>query len=531
MKQFAKLIETIDQTTKSTVKVNALVEFFLSANDSDKVWAIALFTHRRPKRLVPTKLLREWAAELVDIPLWLFENTYHIVGDLAETIALLIPENSAKSTSTLSNYITKLIELRDAEPYIKKEFVLATWQELSQFERFVFNKLLTGGFRIGVSQQTIVKALAKTTQLPESTIAHKLMGNWNPETVSFTTLLSETEKANNSAPYPFFLAYAVEQNQPELLGDSQNWLAEYKWDGIRAQVIVRAGELYIWSRGEELITDKFPEFSPLPMHAQNQSFVLDGELLAFKNQPLPFHTLQTRISRKNVTQKVLENAPAALIAYDLLELNGRDLRQEPLHKRKELLQELLQKINVPYLLESEVFSFSGWTHYHQLRSNARSHMAEGLMLKHKDSTYKVGRKKGDWFKWKLNPLVIDAVLIYGMRGHGRRANLFSDYTFAVWNGEELVPFTKAYSGLTDKELKEVDAFIKKNTIDRFGPVRSVKAELVFEIAFEGIAPSSRHKSGVALRFPRINRWRTDKKAAEANTLQDLQQIMAEYNQL
>ena len=323
------------------------------------------------------------------------------------------------------------------------------------------------------------------------------------------------------------MAYALE-GEPREIGSPEEWLAERKWDGIRGQIIIRDGELFVWSRGEELVTDKFPEFQDLTEALPNGT-VLDGEIIPFKNgKPLSFSTMQTRISRKNVSKAILKSAPIVMIAYDILELNGEDLREKPQVERRKLLEQLLQNHPTEKLLISELVDFSNWNDLVKERLKSRENNVEGLMLKRKDSTYKIGRKKGDWWKWKVDPLTIDAVMIYAMRGHGRRANLYTDYTFAVWDDEKLVPFAKAYSGLTDKEINRVDAFVKKNTVDKFGPVRSVKAELVFEIAFEGIAKSSRHKSGVALRFPRIHRWREDKPAAEANTMDDLNKILAEF---
>jgi DNA ligase-1 len=320
------------------------------------------------------------------------------------------------------------------------------------------------------------------------------------------------------------LAYALEQ-APEELGNENDWLAEYKWDGIRGQIIVRNNEIFIWTRGEELVTEKYPELYALKNILPNGT-VLDGELMAYKNNTiLSFQHLQKRIGRKTVSKKLLAEIPVAFFAYDILEHNGQDIRELPLMHRRELLEKLLANINhAGVVLLSEKVTFSSWSELINIQANARNINAEGLMLKNLNAPYEVGRKKGNWWKWKVSPYTIDAVMIYAMQGHGRRANLFTDYTFAVWDNGALVPFAKAYSGLTDKEILAVDKFVKLNTIEKFGPVRSVKAELVFEIAFEGIALSTRHKSGIALRFPRIARWRKDKPAAEANTLDDLKSL-------
>jgi len=533
MKDFVQLFEQLDQTTKTNKKVAALKQYFDAANDTDKLWTIAILSHRRPKRSVRTALLREWASEAANLPLWLFEESYHIVGDLAETIALIHPnpiaiELESKNDKTLSEWIQYIVDLKPLSDEEQKERVLRVWNQLNEKERFVFNKLLTGGWRVGLSQKLMTRALAQHAEVEENALTHRLMGNWRAETTSYHELIESSDPADQySKPYPFYLAYAVE-GEVQDLGDVADWQAEWKWDGIRGQIIIRNNELFVWSRGEELVTDKFPEFQEL-VEALPNGTVLDGEIIPFKEgKPLNFATMQTRISRKNVSKAILKSAPIVMIAYDILELDGQDLRETPMEERRKLLMQLVKNQESEKLMLSQVLDLNSWEKLIEVRSKSRENNAEGLMLKRKDSTYKIGRKKGDWWKWKVDPLTIDAVMIYAMRGHGRRANLYTDYTFAVWDGEKLVPFAKAYSGLTDKEIKRVDAFVKKNTVDKFGPVRSVTPELVFEIAFEGIARSSRHKSGVALRFPRIHRWREDKPAAEANTMEDLMKMLAEF---
>jgi len=402
------------------------------------------------------------------------------------------------------------------------------WAEMNKVERFVFNKLITGGFRIGVSQKLMVKALSSHTGIEDAKLSHRLMGNWTPAETSFTELILESSKTENlSRPYPFYLAYPLEM-PPSDLGSPQDWQIEFKWDGIRGQLIRRNGEVYIWSRGEELVTERFPELKEMGENL-DRDVVIDGEIIAYKNgSPLTFNHLQTRIGRKRITKKILESSPVKLIAYDILEHDGKDLREESMEKRRVTLVDLVKSNPLEALILSETIEEQTWASISKKRDISRSLMAEGLMLKRKSSTYKVGRKRGDWWKWKVDPMSIDAVMIYAMRGHGRRANLYSDYTFAVWNQDELVPFTKAYSGLTDKEIREVDRFVKQHIVEKFGPVRRVKPELVFEIGFEGIAPSSRHKSGIALRFPRMLRWRKDKQPKEANTLEHLQSMLKVY---
>ncbi|QEE48580.1 ATP-dependent DNA ligase [Flavobacterium alkalisoli] len=532
MKNFAELIKALDSSNKTSVKVDALTEYFRHAKDTDKVWTIAILSHRRPPRPVNTTLLRLWAAELANIPLWLFEESYHIVGDLAETIALVIPTSKNQSDKSLTEFIEEIIALKKKTEEEKKQYLHSNWLALNYYERFVFTKLITGSFRIGVSQKLMTRALAKVTCLDEDILAHKLMGDWNPGKISFKKLVLE-EKAQDMAskPYPFYLAYAIE-NEPHELGNPLEWSAEHKWDGIRSQTIIRGGQLYIWSRGEELVTDKYPEFNMF-LGVIPDGTVLDGEILPFIDEKIgSFYDLQTRIGRKNVSAALLKKTPVIIKAYDILEWNGEDIRELPYIERRKLLEQLFEKVKsygLPLHL-SERIQLQMWDAAIHEKEKARELRSEGLMFKRNYSPYLVGRKKGDWWKWKLDPFAIDAVLTYAMRGHGRRSNLFTDYTFALWQeneeGEkELVTFAKAYSGLTDAEFRMVDDYIKKNTLERFGPVRSVTPKLVFEIGFEGIAFSGRHKSGVATRFPRILRWRHDKTIEEANTIDDLKNMI------
>ena len=539
MKQFSQLIKTLDSTNKTNVKVQALANYFLMAPDTDKVWTIAILSHRRPPRPVNTTLLREWASELAKIPLWLFEESYHIVGDLAETIALVVPSDEHSTDKKLSHFLEEMIGLKKQSDEDKKTYLFENWKQLDYYGRFVFTKLITGGFRIGVSQKLMTKALSKATGVDEDILAYKLMGNWDPSTISFQNLvLEENEGDFLSKPYPFYLAYALE-DLPQELGDVTQWSVEHKWDGIRAQLIIRNDQLFVWSRGEELVSDKYPEFQKFMGIIPNGT-VLDGELLPYPNGTIgTFNDLQTRIGRKTVSKSLLEKTPVIIKAYDLLEWNGTDIRDKPFVERRRLLENLYSSVvdgsgsDLPLLL-SERMQFNSWDEVAQEREVSRAKHSEGLMIKRLDSTYQVGRKKGDWWKWKVDPLTIDAVLTYAMRGHGRRSNLFTDYTFALWKANEkgereLVTFAKAYSGLTDREFQEVDAWIKRNTLERFGPVRSVTPHHVFEIAFEGIAFSKRHKSGVATRFPRILRWRKDKKIEEANSLEDLKALIPNNN--
>jgi DNA ligase 1 len=528
MREFATLITELDQTNKTNAKISALVKFFKEAPDEDKLWAIALLTGKRPKRTVNSTQLSTWATEAGKIPDWLFAESYDVVGDLSETIALLLPDPDSQHNFSLSFWMQYLKSLEKLDEQEKKQKILYAWSAMDHYERFVFNKLITGGFRLGVSQQTVVNALSKYIGVTAASITHRLMGKWDPQNVTFNELvLSENATEDISRPYPFYLAYQIE-NEPADLGKPDEWQAEWKWDGIRGQIIKRDGQIFTWSRGEELITEKFPEFITLK-DVLPDGTVIDGEILGFKNEaPLPFSMLQTRIGRKNVGKKLLTDVPVILYAYDLLELGGEDLRDLPLTERRQMLVNLIHKINRSEVLRlSPELTFSDWKHLHELRAISRENFSEGIMLKRYTSSYEAGRKKGNWWKWKVDPYTIDAVLIYAQPGHGRRAGLYTDYTFAVWKDEQLVPFAKAYSGLTDKEIVEVDKFIRQNTLEKFGPVRSVKPDLVFELGFEGINRSPRHKSGIALRFPRILRWRKDKPSSEADTLQNLYSLLNE----
>ncbi|MEL6122339.1 MAG: ATP-dependent DNA ligase [Bacteroidota bacterium] len=529
MKRFTQLYKEIDASTKTNVKLGALVDYLQNAPEEDRLWAIALFTHRRPKRTIKTNLLRAWAAEAAGLSTWLFEESYHVVGDLAETISLILPDPSQQLEYSLSEWIGQIMDQKDRDEADKRSFVLDAWAGLNKDERFLFNKLITGGFRIGVSQKMITKAISRVINEDENKVAHRLMGDWSPTTTTYHDLLVDTDwSTDHSKPYPFYLAYALEEDVATL-GDPRAWQAEWKWDGIRSQLIRRKNELFLWSRGEELVTDKYPEFNSL-QEIDTPDFVIDGELLVWKDGAIqPFGDLQKRIGRKTVGKKILKDYPVAIYAYDLLEYDGVDLREHSMERRREVLNSVISEIqkHAPDLLHlSPIVSYESWAELTKLREQSRAMKAEGFMLKAKSGTYKSGRRRGEWWKWKVDPYTVDAVMLYAQRGHGRRSNLFTDFTFAVWKDDEtLVPFTKAYSGLTDKEFGEVTRWVNKNTIERFGPVRSVNPELVFELAFEGINKSSRHKSGIALRFPRIKRWRRDKPATEANRLTDLLELL------
>jgi len=538
MKAFAQLFLSLDETNKTNEKVKVLKDYFNTVPDTDKMHMLALFTGRRPKRQINSTLVRNWAIEASHIPAWLFEESYHVVGDLAETMALLMPQSDASSSKTLTEWIAEINALNDKTEEQKKEWLMDSWAMLDSQERFVFNKLLTGSFRVGVSQNLVIKALADISGLEPAVLTHRIMGSWLPETYQFSQLMAEQDaEANISRPYPFFLAYPIQETSEKqktpaevgiALGDAFDWQAEWKWDGIRAQMIKRGGEIFIWSRGEDLATEKFPELHLL-LNALPDGTVIDGEILSFQNGlPMPFNVLQTRIGRKNLSKKILEESPVAVIAYDCLEHKGEDIRYKSQTERREILEQLQTETRYSEVFRiSSLIQFESWEQLGSIREQSRAMIAEGIMLKRKSAAYQVGRRRGDWWKWKIDPLSVDAVMIYAQKGHGRRADLYTDYTFAVWDGDKLVPFAKAYSGLTDAEINKVDYFVKRNTIEKFGPVRTVKPELVFEIGFEGINKSTRHKSGIALRFPRILRWRHDKPKEEADTLESLKALLGE----
>ena len=525
MKDFSNLISAIEITNKTNAKIEALVHYFNTAPDKDKLWLIALFTGKRPSRPVKSNLMKEWCIELTKLPEWLFLESYSAVGDLGETLALLLPNPKNTIEKPLHIWVDELINLKQKTDEEKKVYVLQAWNGLEAQERLIFNKLIGGSFRIGVSKKTLVNALAKLSGIDPNQIMHSIIGNWTPNSITFDDLLNgEHINYDKSKPYPFCLAYALEKDLTDL-GNENDWQVEYKWDGIRGQIIKRKEEVFIWSRGEELVTQQFPELVAAISKFHND-FVIDGEILAVKDSAvLIFNDLQKRLNRKNVTKKLLEEVPVGFYVYDILELNDEDFRAQSMENRRVKLEQLFKENTTDILKLSEMIDFKNWNELDALRNDARSFNSEGLMLKRKTSIYHVGRKKGDWWKWKVDPLTIDVVMIYAQKGSGRRSSKYTDYTFAVKNQDYLVTVAKAYSGLTDKEITEISKWVNKNAIEKFGPVRTVKPVLVFEIAFEGIAYSKRHKSGVALRFPRIKRWRKDKTVKDIDTIESVKALI------
>ena len=564
MKAFAQLFNELDASTATSAKVDALKRYFAAAAPADAAWAVYFLAGGKPRQVVPTALLRALACERAGIAPWLFEEAYEAVGDLAETIAHVLPPADALSDFGLAEWVEqRLLPLRGIEPVEQAKRIVRYWNELDTPGRFLLTKLIGGGFRVGVSKLLVQRALGEVASLDAKVVAQRMMGytdaKQQPDAARYEALLSHTRSgpAEAGQPYPFFLAHQLEAKVADFdtkLGSPADWIVEWKYDGIRAQIVKRAGNVWIWSRGEELVTERFPEIvalaAPLP-----DGTVLDGEIVVWKEgAPAAFNLLQQRIGRKTLTKKVLADAPCGFIAYDLLEWGGVDQREQPQSARRPLLEVAAGAVDGMQL--SPIEARGSWTELAALRESSRERGVEGFMLKHRAARYGTGRRKqedllgGTWWKWKIDPLTADAVLIYAQAGHGRRASVYTDYTFAVWNrtpadaaeaqavvdaiakreparegGLQLVAFAKAYSGLTDAEFGRVDKVIRAHTLEKFGPVRSVKPTLVFELGFEGINRSPRHKSGIAVRFPRMLRIRDDKPLHEADTLQTLETLL------
>ncbi len=593
MRAFAALYRELDASTSSLAKQAALQRYLRAAAPADAAWAVYFLAGGKPRQLVPTRLLRQLAQEAAGLPEWLFDESHEAVGDLAETIALLLPPPTETHDLGLAVWVEQhLLPLRKTPPEALAGTLRAQWRQLAADERLVYFKLMTGSFRVGVSRLQVTQALAAVGGVDAKRVAQRLMGYTHiagrPTAADYAALIApesggELDAQSGGQPYPFFLAHPfnlpIEQFDAAL-GLPADWLVEWKWDGIRAQLVKRAGQVWLWSRGEELVTERFPELAAMGAVLPDGT-VLDGEIVVWREgvesraddlaaatdgaesagrqavaadvrsdapqavaaqadeeseadklpegRVQPFADLQKRIGRKTLTPKLLREVPVVLLAYDVLELEGRDLRALPQAERRARLDALLRETRHPQLRPSPVIEGESWAQLAAQREAARSLGVEGMMLKQRGARYGVGRTKdvGVWWKWKIDPLSVDAVLVYAQRGHGRRASLYSDYTFAVWDGppetpeRRLVPFAKAYSGLTDAEMARVDAIVRRTTVESFGPVRSVKPTLVFELGFEGIARSARHKSGIAVRFPRMLRWREDKPVEEADTLQTL----------
>lgn len=556
MRAFAQLYEAIDATTSTQAKVEAIAGYLGTAPPDDAAWALFFLTGQRFKRLVPVRLLASWAMEIADVPGWLFEECYGSVGDLAELISLLIEgidfevpaepevigsrdprvarELFAPTTtqapppppSTLSEHARAVLALRDFPEDVARARVLAMWKRLDRTGVLLLSKMVTGEMRVGASALLVTRALALASGVPATVLAHRMMGGLEPSAEAFARLVAPASVEEDPArPYPFALASQLEDAPEEVLGDRHDWIVEPKWDGIRCQLVRRAGQVWLWSRGEDLVTERFPEIAGVA-RALPEGTVLDGEALAWRGErPLPFSTMQRRIGRKALSPEVLAEAPVVFVAYDLLEESSADLRERPMHERRARLERLVGAIGDPRMRLSPALEAESWSELAAIRARSRELGVEGLMLKKRTAPYRAGRRRGEFWKWKIDPHSIDAVLVYAQPGSGKRSNLFTDYTFAVWDGGALVPVAKAYSGLDDEEIAELDRWIRRHTHDRHGPLRVVDPVQVFELGFEGIAASARHRSGVAVRFPRILRWRKDKPAAEADTLESLRALL------
>ena len=562
MKHFANLFSELDSTTSTNAKVASLKQYFERAAPEDAAWAVYFLSGGKPRQVVKTAALRALATEAAGIEDWLFEECYQAVGDLAETIAYVLPLDFEPSDVGLAVWMEdRLLPLRglaDAEVALR---VKSYWRELDSRGRFLLIKLVGGGFRVGVSKLLVQRALAAYSGLDAKRIAQRMMGYADakvlPTASRFQALIAQTESGaldvmDAGQPYPFFLAHQLDAQLPELdtkLGPVSDWQVEWKYDGIRGQIVKRAGQAWVWSRGEELMTERFPELVALAQRLPDGT-VLDGEIMVWADSaPAAFSTLQQRIGRKTLGKKILADAPVTFMAYDLLEVGGQDIRAQPQHVRRVQLEQVITGTDFKL---SPIERLASWQDFAALRTESRARGVEGFMLKRLDAAYGTGRTKADglWWKWKIEPMTIDCVLIYAQAGHGRRASLYTDYTFAVWNRTpldadeadaviaaiekrepakdgalQLTAFAKAYSGLTDVEFKQIDSVIRKTTLEKFGPVRSVKPTLVFELGFEGINLSPRHKSGIAVRFPRMLRIRSDKPIHEANTVDDLKLLL------
>ncbi|MDZ5603593.1 ATP-dependent DNA ligase [Pseudomonas sp. RP23018S] len=551
MKAFAALYLRLDATTSSNAKLQAMRDYFADAPPADAAWAVYFLSGGRPRQLVPTRVLRELATRMSGLPEWLFEESYQAVGDMAETISLLLPEAEYASDEGLAHWVEAyLLPLRGQSPEALHEHLPTLWAQLDRPSLMLCLKLITGSFRVGVSKLLVTRALAQLAELDPKRVAQRMVGytdlSHRPTAERYLKLIADESdqehRERGGQPYPFFLAHALQapvEQFDALLGAPSDWQIEWKWDGIRAQVVKREGQLWIWSRGEELVTERFPELHSL-LEALPDGVVLDGEILVWKPGSTaedvavqPFALLQQRLGRKTLGKKLLTDAPVVLQAYDLLEWQGDDWRSRPQHERRSQLERLVEAHPLVPVLLSPLLTGEDWADLARQREDSRRLGVEGMMLKQREALYGVGRTKdmGVWWKWKVDPFSVDAVLIYAQRGHGRRASLYSDYTFAVWDAppgtpeRTLVPFAKAYSGLSDEEMRKVDAIVRKTTVETFGPVRSVTPTLVFELGFEGIALSKRHKSGIAVRFPRMLRWRQDKTVEQADDLAILQGLL------
>jgi len=537
MKNFASLFKELDESTRADFKVEAFLNYFKIAHSGDAAWAVSLSLGRKIKQIVPIKKLREWSLELAQIPEWLLAECLDNVGDLAETISLVLPSDCNSENFPLQTWMEQyLLPLRNQKEEFQKEKIVAAWRLLNSTERFLWNKLVTGNFHMDISPKLIIKALSIFCGLSERIISIRLTGDWIPS-ADFFNMLSAPDDNNNAFcnPWPFNPIIKLDQDIEDL-GNVNLWIAEWKWNGIRSQIIKRENQVYIWSHDDDLINDLLPELCELGSFLPDGT-VIEGIIIPLKNNaPLPESELQKRIAKGYTVKKIVSDIPVSFVAFDLLEFQKEDIRNKSLSQRRIHLKEIFNDISDKKFILSEIIECNSWEDLKNVKSEARKKSADGLILKRIDSPYFLGNyninisspagvSKTDWYKWKNDPLTIIAVLLYAGVEQGSVPPLFKDYTFALWHEGKLVPFAKTSSGLTDKEIIQVDAFIRKNTLEKFGPVRTVRPELVFELEFDGIHKSSRHKSGLVVLSPRILRWLHDKKIEEAGSLNSLTAII------
>ena len=540
LNKFSKLFEELDSNNSINKKINSLTKYFKSSSNLNNILTIYLLIGKRNKRFISGKSLREYYADIYKMPIWLIETCYAKVGDSAEVISLLLQDNllkkDIKEDISLDQLLNKILpNLSKLEEPHKKSQIKLLWEKITNDNQLIFNKILTGSFRIGVAKGIVTKAISNMIGVDESIILHRLMGDFDPIEETYIFLINQKLEQRELAykPYPFQLANTFDEKIKETTSINQ-YQFESKWDGIRSQIIKRSNNISIWTRGEELVNKTFPELIKIISDFKND-FVLDGEILIWdeiKNCPKEFSLLQKRLGRKSPSAKIQKDLPVVFIAYDILEINGNDIRSKILSERRNILEEKFfnsiseeQDKNSRKIKITKLLKIKNWEELEEVKNSARNIKTEGLVIKNKNSKYLPGRKKGNWWKYKVDPMQLDGVLIYAKPGSGKRADLYTDYSFAIWEENKLVKFANAYSGLNNEEIKELDKWIRKNTLEKYGPVRSVKPELVFEISFDNIQISKRHKSGIALRFPRITRWRKDKNIKDADSLENAKSLI------
>ncbi len=518
MKAFAELLDRLIYTPARNGKLALMSRYFREVPDPDRGWALASLTGALSIASAKAAMIRGLIASRTDPDL--FALSYDYVGDLAETCALLWPEPPDAAAAATPPRLGEVVETLRKAGRIETPALVARWLDrLDATGRWTLLKLITGGLRVGVSARLAKTALAEGFGKPLAEIEELWPALAAPYADLFAWLENRAPRPDPEATprfRPFMLSHALDD--PGDLGDAA-WQVEWKWDGTRVQLVAQHGRKILFSRAGEDISAAFPDLlAGIAVHG-----VIDGELLVGTpgREPEPFNRLQQRLNRKSAAAKLMADHPAFLRAYDLLFDGTEDIRELPLDRRRARLEAVVAAHRGERLDLSETLAMSGADELGRLQAQARALGREGLMLKRRDSRYEAGRVKGLWYKWKRDPLSADAVLMYAQRGHGKRSSFYSDYTFGVWRADELVPVGKAYFGFTDEELLLLDRWVREHTVQRFGPVREVAKELVLEVAFDSIHPSTRHKSGLAMRFPRVARIRWDKPAAEADRIETL----------